>query len=400
MERLFDKKNQLIRMTSIDIVRETMSRIFWDAPLVCIRGPRGVGKTTLMLQYIKQHYKPMSTDVLYCSLDSVYFSTHSVLDLADKFYKNGGKHLFLDEVHKYATWSQEIKEIYDLYPDMRVVISGSSVLNILSGDADLSRRCLSYDMQGLSFREFLRFYKGIDLPVHTLQNILEHPEELCEEVLAKCHPLPYFKEYLKVGYYPFYIKHKVEYYSLIEQVSNFVVEAELPQLFNVDIEMVRKIKALLSIMSNGLPFEVDATKLSGVIGAHRTTVINYLYMLAKAKLVNMIFAESKTIKKLQKPDKLYLENPNLLYALSSTDHIEIGTVRETFVVNQMMEKHSIEYGKDKGDFKVDGSYTFEVGGQSKGFSQIAGVKDSYILADDIETPYGRKLPLWMIGFLY
>jgi predicted AAA+ superfamily ATPase len=185
-------------------------------------------------------------------------------------------------------------------------------------------------------------------------------------------------------------------------VSNFVVEAELPQLFNVDIEMVRKIKALLSIMSNGLPFEVDATKLSGVIGAHRTTVINYLYMLAKAKLVNMIFAESKSIKKLQKPDKLYLENPNLLYALSSTDHIEIGTVRETFIANQLTStKHTVEYaGYKKGDFRVDGDIVIEVGGQDKGFGQIAGQDKAYVAGDDIEYAFGRKIPLWAFGFLY
>ena len=399
MEKLFEKKEQLLRLTSMDIIRDAANSIDWDAQLICIRGARGVGKTTIMLQYIKSHYKSFSNEVLYCSLDSIYFSTHTLIDLAEQFYKNGGKHLFLDEVHKYENWSKEIKEIYDTYPDMQVVISGSSLLNILNGDADLSRRCIPYDIQGLSFREFLMFYHKIDLPKSNLKDILEHPQELCSEVLDKCHPLPLFKEYLQYGYYPFYLKNKNNYYTLIEQVVNYVIETELPQIYNVEMAMVRKLKALMGIISSGVPYEVDATKLSGVIGIHRTTVINYLYMLDKAKMLNMLFAESKTIKKLQKPDKIYIENPNMLYTLSSGT-VEIGTARETFCINQLRASHDVEYGKTKGDFKVDGTYTLEVGGQSKGFSQVAGVQNSYILADDTETPLGRKIPIWMLGFLY
>ena len=202
MEKLFEKKNQLLRLTSMSIVREAMNTINWDAQLICLRGARGVGKTTLMLQYIKSHYRPMSNEVLYVSLDAVYFSTHTLIDLADRFYKNGGKHLFVDEVHKYNSWSREIKEIYDTYPDMRVVISGSSLLNILGGDADLSRRCIPYELHGLSFREYLQFFHSIQIQPRSLQDILEHPEEICSEVLDKCHPLPLFKDYLQHGYFP------------------------------------------------------------------------------------------------------------------------------------------------------------------------------------------------------
>ncbi|MGM9692029.1 MAG: ATP-binding protein [Alloprevotella sp.] len=399
MEKLFEKKDQLLRLTSMNIVREAMNTINWDAQLICLRGARGVGKTTLMLQYIKSHYRPMSNEVLYVSLDAVYFSTHTLIDLADRFYKNGGKHLFVDEVHKYNSWSREIKEIYDTYPDMRVVISGSSLLNILGGDADLSRRCIPYELHGLSFREYLHFFHNIQIQPRTLQDILGHPEEICSEVLDKCHPLPLFKDYLQHGYFPFYLKSKENYATLIEQVVNYVIETELPQCYNVDMAMVRKIKALMSIVSSSVPYEVDATKLSGVIGVHRTTVVNYLYMLDKAKLINMLFAEAKTIKKLQKPDKIYIENPNMLYALAE-GNVEIGTARETFCINQLRVHHNVEYSKKQGDFRVDGKYTFEIGGQSKGFDQVAGVPDSYVLADDIETPFGRKLPLWTIGFLY
>ena len=399
MEKLFGKKDQLLRLTSMNIVREAMNTINWDAQLICLRGARGVGKTTLMLQYIKSHYRPMSNEVLYVSLDAVYFSTHTLIDLADRFYKNGGKHLFVDEVHKYNSWSREIKEIYDTYPDMRVVISGSSLLNILGGDADLSRRCIPYELHGLSFREYLQFFHNIQIQPRSLQDILEHPEEICSEVLDKCHPLPLFKDYLQHGYFPFYLKSKENYATLIEQVVNYVIETELPQCYGVDMAMVRKIKALMSIVSSSIPYEVDATKLSGVIGVHRTTVVNYLYMLDKAKLINMLFAEAKTIKKLQKPDKIYIENPNMLYALAE-GNVEIGTARETFCINQLRVHHNVEYSKKQGDFRVDGKYTFEIGGQSKGFGQVAGVPDSYVLADGIETPFGRKLPLWIIGFLY
>lgn len=399
MEKLFEKKDQLLRLTSMNIVREAMNTINWGAQLICLRGARGVGKTTLMLQYIKSHYRPMSNEVLYVSLDAVYFSTHTLIDLADRFYKNGGKHLFVDEVHKYNSWSREIKEIYDTYPDMRVVISGSSLLNILGGDADLSRRCIPYELHGLSFREYLQFFHNIQIQPRSLQDILEHPEEICSEVLDKCHPLPLFKDYLQHGYFPFYLKSKENYATLIEQVVNYVIETELPQCYGVDMAMVRKIKALMSIVSSSIPYEVDATKLSGVIGVHRTTVVNYLYMLDKAKLINMLFAEAKTIKKLQKPDKIYIENPNMLYALAE-GNVEIGTARETFCINQLRVHHNVEYSKKQGDFRVDGKYTFEIGGQSKGFGQVAGVPDSYVLADGIETPFGRKLPLWIIGFLY
>lgn len=399
MEKLFEKKDQLLRLTSMNIVREAMNTINWGAQLICLRGARGVGKTTLMLQYIKSHYRPMSNEVLYVSLDAVYFSTHTLIDLADRFYKNGGKHLFVDEVHKYNSWSREIKGIYDTYPDMRVVISGSSLRNILGDDADLSRRCIPYELHGLSFREYLQFSHNIQVQPRSLQDILDRPEEICSEVLDKCHPLPLFKDYLQHGYFPFYLKSKENYATLIEQVVNYVIETELPQCYGVDMVMVRKIKALMSIVSSSIPYEVDATKLSGVIGVHRTTVVNYLYMLDKAKLINMLFAEAKTIKKLQKPDKIYIENPNMLYALAE-GNVEIGTARETFCINQLRVHHNVEYSKKQGDFRVDGKYTFEIGGQSKGFGQVAGVPDSYVLADDIETPFGRKLPLWTIGFLY
>ena len=393
METLFAKQDRLLLLTSTEIIRTLMHRINWDAQLVAIRGPRGVGKTTLMLQYMKLHYEVYSREVLYCTLDSVYFSNHTLLELADVFVKNGGKHLFLDEVHKYPTWSKEIKEVYDMYPDLKVVFSASSLLNILNADADLSRRCIPYEMQGLSFREFLLFYKQMSFPVCTLEYYLDLIHFL------NIHILPLFKEYLQYGYYPFYLKNQIDYYTSIEQVVNFIVETELPQLCGIDVGNVRKIKALLGILATSVPFEVDISKLSTTIGIHRNTVIEYLNSLEKAKLLHLLYADLLSVKKMQKPDKIFLDNPNLLYALASHP-VKIGTARETFVVNQLSCDNEVEYGKKTGDFRVNGRYILEVGGEGKTYDQIADVPDSYILADGIETPYRCKLPIWIVGFLY
>lgn len=399
MDTLFAKQDRLLDRMQTRLVRHQMQEINWDARLLAFRGARGVGKSTLMLQYIKMHYPQYSRQALYCSLDSIYFANHSLLDLADTFYKYGGRHLFLDEVHKYKRWSSEVKEIYDMYPDMRVVLSGPSLLKLLNGDADLSRRCVPYVMQGLSFREYLQFYKGINIEPVELPQLLEHPERICAQVLEQCQPLPLFKDYLKHGYFPFYLENNIDYYTQIEQVVNYIVETELPSECGVNTANIRKIKALVGILSTSVPFEVNISNLAGLIEVNRNTVVEYLFDLSQASVIRLLYSQLASVKKLQKPDKIYLENPNLIYALA-TDEVKIGTVRETFVFNQLAKGHTVEYGKDRGDFRIDGRYTFEVGGKSKTNQQIAGIEDSYILADDIETPFGHKLPLWTVGFLY
>lgn len=400
MDRLLLKHDRYYAETSTEIVRECINEIDWDARLISIQGPKGVGKSTLIRQFIKLNYPPHSRQVLYCSLDSLYFSGHSISELVERFVSMGGERLFLDEIHKYpGPWSVELKEIYDLYPRLQIVISGSSLLKILNSEADLSRRCVRYDIQGLSFREYLRFYHGIDFPKATLDSILASPFELADSVISKCHPLEYFKDYLRHGYYPFYLEGPKSYCARIEQAVYYTIEVELPELRLVDISGVIKIKKLMNIISDQVPFELDASKLSRAVGATRETVVLYLHHLGRAKMLNLLFSGSKDYAKLARPDKLYLENTNMLYALCSSSP-EIGTVRETFAVNHFSAGHKVEYGKEKGDFKVDGKYTFEVGGDDKGFSQIAGVKESYILADDIESPSGRKIPLWMLGFIY
>lgn len=399
METLLDKHNQYLQATPMDIVRDCMQNIDWEAPLLSIRGQKGVGKSTLIRQYIRQHFDAGDRTVLYCSLDSLYFSTHTLSDMVATFQRNGGKHLFLDEVHKYPQWSREIKEICDLYPDLHIVISGSSLLRLFSGDGDLSRRCVDYTIQGLSFREYLQFYKGINIPRFSLEEILDRPSEICAMINSLLKPIPAFHDYLVYGYYPYYLKYVKSYQTVIEQVVNQVIDDELPNVCHIESANCRKVKALLSIISSSVPFEVDISKLSIQSGLQRNTIIEYLSHLQHAGLLNLLYADLMNVKKLQKPDKIYLENSNLLYALASSS-VQIGTARETFAVNQLSYGHQVEYSKKQGDYRVDGRYVFEVGGADKTFSQIADLPNSYVLADDIELANGNKLPLWLIGLIY
>lgn len=388
----------LISQVSTRLVRETMNTIDWEKPLVAIRGSRGVGKTTLIRQYIKQKYGSNPGKALYCVLDSMYFTNHTLLDLADHFHLMGGKHLFLDEVHRYPTWSREIKEITDLYPDMKITFTGSSLIQILNADADLSRRVLSYSMQGLSFREYLQFYKDIRFPIASLSEILTRHDDICNEVNRLCHPQPLFEEYLKVGYFPFYDGNEEQYYSRIENVIDFVVELELTQFCGVEPANTRKVKALIQYLADSVPFELNIAKLSARLELNKHTVLGYINSLGRAELLQLLYSDSKTITRLQKPDKIYLHDPNLFYALGYGE--KIGTIRECFLVNQLSVNHIVEYGKTQGDFVVDGEITIEVGGRDKSFDQVAGIPNSYIMADQMAFPIGKKLPLWMAGLVY
>lgn len=398
MESLFQKHRVLVSQVNMKIVRQLMNSIDWEKQLVSIRGSRGVGKTTLMRQYIRKTYGVNAGEALYLVMDSMYFTTHSLLDVAERFHLMGGKHLFLDEVHKYPTWSREIKEICDLWPDMKITFTGSSLLQILNADADLSRRVLSYDMTGLSFREYLQFYKGIELPSYPLDKLLSDADEICKQVCDACHPQPLFEEYLRVGYYPFYDGNEQEYYSRIENVISFIIDQEMTQFCGVEPAYTRKLKAMLLFLANNVPYDVSIAKLSSYLEINKTTVLSYLSSMQRAELLNLLYADNLSVTKMQKPDKVYIHNPNMLYALSTEE--KIGTIRECFVVNQLSAKHTVEYGKTQGDFKIDGKITFEVGGKDKSFEQIADIPDSYVLADSMMFPIGKKLPLWIVGFLY
>lgn len=403
MDTLFRKSDRLLANTSTDIVREKMGEIHWNSQLITIIGAKGVGKSTLIKQYLKLNYPPGDRRVLYCSADTVDFSTRTLVELAEEFVIQGGELLAIDEIHKYkpgtTDWSREIKEIYELFPDLKMIVSGSSLLRLKEGDADLSRRAVKYTMSGLSFREALRFYHDLSFPVWTLEDILAHPYDLWQMVSSKCKPVALFKEYLEKGYYPFLLEGTGEYYTKIEQVVNYIIETELPQICKVGVANVRKLQALIAMICGETPFELNANKIAATLEIGRDTVVEYLKYLGDAKVLNLLYSDKKRIGKLSKPDKVYLENPNILYALAPAK-VEIGTLRETFAVDCLSESHVVEYGKTQGDFKVDSKYTFEIGGRSKDFSQIAGMKDSYIFADDWDMPDGAKLPLWMLGFLY
>ena len=398
MEQLQAQHLRLLSHLNMPFERSLMATINWNARLIAIRGARGVGKTTMLLQYVKKTYGTDPNIALYASMDHLYFSKHSLLELAEDFHKRGGKCLCLDEVHKYEGWSREIKNIYDGFPELKIVFTGSSLLNILNAEADLSRRCISYDMQGLSFREYLCIKENIQLPTVTLVDILQRPLEISMAIVDKCRPLQYFSKYLKEGYYPFFAEQNMDYLTQVQKVVGMILEIELPQLSNVDIANVRKLRSLLSVISSGVPFAVDISKMAQTAELNRNTIITYLAHLHRARLLNLLYSDSLNLKRMQKPDKIYMENCNLLHALSLTN-VEVGTERETFMVNQLSYLHAVEYAK-QGDFVIDRKYTIEVGGASKDGKQIANTENAFIAADDIEYALGNKIPLWLFGFLY
>ena len=401
MEKLFERHDAYLSVVSMEYVRNIMQSINWNARLIVIRGPKGVGKSTLMKQYIKMNFEPGDRHVLYCSADTNYFATHSLLEVAEKFVKIGGQWLFIDEVHKYPGWSQDIKDIYDLYGHLHVVLSGSSLIQINDGQADLSRRIVIYDMPGLSLREFLRLDVGLDFEPISLDQLLGNASKFCAKISAQCHPLEHFSRYLRFGYYPFYFEEKQVYCDKLENVVNYIIDVELTKHRNMDVGNTRKVKALLQVVSQMTPYEVDIAKLSMATGIMRATVLKYLTYLEEACLIRRLFTDLKRVTDLQKPDKMYLDNTNLLYTLCPQQP-EIGTVRETFLANQLAAAgHTVEYaGYKKGDFRIDANTVIEVGGADKGFSQLTGQNHSFVAADDIESASMRKIPLWAFGFLY
>ncbi|MBQ8968824.1 MAG: AAA family ATPase [Bacteroidaceae bacterium] len=400
MESLIKRHLNRMRTVDLNFVRSTMTLIDWHERLIMIKGQRGVGKTTLMLQRILSEFGPTNTtEVLYISLDNIYFSNHQLLDFIEQFHAQGGKHLFLDEVHKYEGWSREIKNAYDEFPDMHFTLSGSSLINIMAGEADLSRRCISYKMQGLSFREYLELAHRQIFPTLSLQDILTNGNSICAEVNSRIRPLSLFAQYLREGYYPFFVEGLENYHLRIENVVNMTLESELPQMRKLDVGNIRKLKALLAVLASNVPFAVDTVKLASMAELSRTTLLQYLQHLNDAQIINLLYSDLANVKRMQKPDKIYLENTNLLHALSF-GVLNEGTAREAFFVNQLSYAHRVEYSKSSADFTIDGQYTIEVGGRSKGGKQIAGLPDGYIAADNEEYVLGNKIPLWLFGMMY
>ena len=398
MEELFNRYQRISQKIQTDFVRSFMQEVNWNARLIGIKGARGVGKTTLLLQYLKINFTDNRALTLYVSLDSFAFRGKTLLGLADEFVRNGGKHLFLDEVHKYPNWAQELKNIYDDYSELQIVFTGSSLLEILNSRADLSRRVVIYHMQGLSFREFIMLETGIYFAPLTLESILKDHLHLAGLINAKIKVFPHFEKYLKQGYYPFYREELDLYEQRVEEVINMMLEIELPLLRGMDIGLVPKIKQLLGIISESVPFVPNIVNLSQKIEIHRTTLMSYLFYLQELGLTYHLLKEARGSVRLQKPAKIYLENTNLMYVLSSFS-ANRGNVRETFFANQVGYKHKISY-HEKTDFLVDNTYAFEIGGKDKSKKQITGIENAYIVSDEIEYGYQNKIPIWLFGFLY
>ncbi len=397
MESVLEKSADKIKSVQTAFVRGNIDTIDWEPRLLGIKGSRGVGKTTLLLQYLKKNFKNDDSAV-YITLDNLWFSRNRLEDFIDKFVKMGGKHLFIDEIHKYPEWAQILKNSYDDYPELKIVFTGSSMLEILNSRADLSRRAVVYTMQGLSFREFLNLHLNLNIPVYSLDDILNNHRQISDEILNLTKPLKYFETYLKTGYYPFYKELPTHYFYKIEEVINMILEIELPLMRNLEISYVSKLKQVLQIIAESVPFIPNVSKLSERIGINRNTFLNYLYYLAEAKLTLNVYKNVSGITKLQKPDKMYLENTNMIYALAPKMANE-GNLRETFFVNQLAYKNKLEY-TDKGDFRVNDIFTFEVGGKSKTDQQIKNVSNSFIVADNLEFGFANKIPLWQFGLMY
>lgn len=396
MEQLFELYRKLLRGTSLDFQRSLIYEIQWTTRLIGITGARGVGKTTLVLQYLKKEFESAANTALFVSLDHIWFSTHTVLDLADQFSKGGGKVLALDEVHKYPNWSRELKNIYDFYPELKVIFTGSSLLEILNSGADLSRRSLMYHLNGLSFREYINLETGNTLPAYSLENILSQHEQIANDLITKFKPFQYFADYLKKGYYPFSGEFGELYDHQLRAIVNLILEVELPQLRKFDLGYVPKIKQLLSIIADSVPFIPNVSKLSQKIGINRTTLLTYFHYLHESKLTSNLYQSNEGISLLQKPEKLYLENTNLAFALGR--NVDIGNLRETFFLNQVGFKHQLNL-PENGDFLIDRKWNMEVGGMGKDIPKVEQ-EFHFVAADGIETGLGSKIPLWLFGFLY
>lgn len=399
IQELYTNSYRLVSQMTTERKRYLYDQLPWETRMLCIRGARGVGKTTLLLQRIAEAFPAGSNQALYVSLDELWFNENRLIDLAEYHYTHGGTHLFLDEVHRYPqdSWAQEIKNIYDRYPGFHVVFTGSSVLKIDQSKADLSRRCLFFTMQGLSFREYLDFNGIARFEPTTLDQILGHHVNLAMAITSKVHVLQYFEEYLRHGYYPFYHELTQGYEMALRQMVVNVIEQDIPQAESVELNTINRIKRLLSLIAKTSPFTVNVSRIANTLECDRQTVHKLLRTMQRASLINMLFKGKSNMQQMIKPEKVYLENTNLMFALASD--INIGNIRETFFSNQLFSAHELSFSGN-GDFMIDNTYIIEVGGHRKSYEQIKDMPNSYLAADDIEIGNGNRIPLWLFGFLY
>ncbi|NPA50618.1 MAG: ATP-binding protein [Epsilonproteobacteria bacterium] len=375
-------------------------RYFYDKidhsdKLIGIIGARGVGKTTYILNYLKNLELPLAKK-LYFSADNINLYNSSILEIAKEFSAKGGEVLAIDEIHKYKNFEIELKQIYDMLP-LKVIFSGSSALQLEHSKADLSRRAVIYSVEGLSFREFLEFKKDITLRSYSLEDILNNHLEIAFEIISQVKPLEFWSEYLKYGYYPFYFENPNRYTIKLNETINTTIEVDIPSIFKIKYEYIINLKKLVKLICQSEPFTLNIKELSSKIGIDRDTLYLYFEYLRRGKIFNIIRSKSKGDNIFLKPDKIYLNNPNLNF--SYCDNASIGMIRETIFCTLLNPFYDLSIPK-KGDFLVEDRYLFEIGGAKKSFKQIKDIKNSFVVADDIEIGFGNKIPLWLFGFLY
>lgn len=388
-ESLYAYMRLQLELTCSDFHRYLYNDVNWNARMIAITGARGVGKSTMVLQYLKTQISDCK--VLYISADHTFFTTHTLVGVADDFSKEAGSLLVIDEVHKYPDWSRELKQIYDTHPDMKVIFTGSSVLDIIDGVADLSRRVLHYTMYGLSFREYLGLFHHISVPKYSLEEILDGKAHI-EGML---HPLPAFREYLSEGYYPFAIEG--DFPLRMQNVITKTIESDIAQYAGLRATTAKKLKKMLAVISGLAPYKLNADNLALEIGISRNSVQDYLSLLERAQLIGQLRDDTGGIRGLGKVEKVYIDNPSLMRVLSG-GKTDVGNMRETFFYNQMRVKNDVISSRQS-DFKIE-KYTFEVGGRKKGKKQIEDIPDSFIVKDDIEFAQGNVIPLWAFGLNY
>lgn len=396
METLKRQYQRLLRLTSTEHVRDLYNRITWNARLVGIKGARGVGKTTIMLQRIKLAFAD-SSKALYVSLDDIWFAGHTLTELGEQAEAAGITHLFIDEVHRLPQWERQIKNLYDFFPNINVVFTGSSLLEIDHSIADLSRRCLMYNLPGLSFREYLEF-QGTKFEPLTLSEILYEHETHAHRIAARVEILKQFDKYLRHGFYPFYTTEtEADYLIRVNNMVSSVIDYDIPAVEKVEYQTLIKAKHLLTVIASQTPSPLNAKLTAEMLGVTVNQLIRILSLLERSQILRLLYYKAeRNPKSMAKPQKVIFDNPSIIYALGYAD---TGKVRETFLASMMSDTHEVAYPKD-GDLLVDNRYLFEVGGARKGFAQIKDMPDSFVAADGIESGFGNKIPLWLFGFLY
>ena len=393
---LYDNYHRKIAKTDFRFKRYLYGRINWKSRIISIKGARGVGKTTMLLQHILENYDDIDR-TLYASLDDLWFATHSLIDLVDWADRHGISRLYLDEVHRCEGWSQVLKNVYDNYPDMSIVYTGSSLLVIDNAVADMSRRQTSYTLYGLSLREYLELEGILSYEPVPLEDLLGSHVRIAMDIIGRTKIAPIFERYLSQGYYPFYRESPEDFPMRLRETVTAVIDSDLPSVERVAYETLQKVRRLLMIISENVPFEPNMAELWRQLSTDNESGLKMLYALDKAQILTLLNVKAKSYKYLTKPDKIYLANPNLMHALCP--QVDIGNERETFFLSQLRVGHDISF-PNRGDFLIDGKYMFEVGGKGKSFEQIAGVSDSFLAVDDTDVGYGNRIPLWLFGFLY